>query len=59
MMKSAEDAQASPLLWRRGIFARRTTLAPGSDRDSVDFFVVRALDETHDAVLPRQIAGLA
>jgi len=59
MVKSAEDAQASPLLWRRGIFARRTTLAPRSDRDSVDFFIVRALDETRAAVLPSQIAGLA
>ena len=29
------------------------------NRDSVDFFIVRALDETHGAVLPSQIAGLA
>jgi len=58
MMKSAEGAQASLLLWRRGIFPSRTTLAPRSDRDSIDFFVVWALDETHNAVLPHQIAGL-
>jgi hypothetical protein len=32
-------AQAWLLLWRRGSFARRTTLAPRSDRDSIDFFV--------------------
>jgi hypothetical protein len=38
---------------------RWTTLAPRSDRDCVDFFVVRALDETHNAVPPHQIAGLA
>ena len=52
MMKSAEGAQASLLLWRRGLFPSRTTLAPGSDRDSVDFFIIRAFDETHNAVLP-------
>jgi hypothetical protein len=52
-------AQAWLLLWRRGFFAGRATLAPRSDRDSVDFFVVRALDEMHNAVLPHQIAGLA
>jgi hypothetical protein len=52
-------AQVWLLLWRRGVFAHRTTLAPRSDRDSIDFFVVRALDETHNAVLPHQIAGLA
>jgi hypothetical protein len=59
MMKSTEGAQVSLLFLRRGIFPRRTTLAPRSDRDSVDFFIVRALDETRNAVLPRQIAGLA
>ena len=52
-------AQAWLLLWRRGFFAARATLAPRSDRDGVDFFVVRALDEMHNAVPPHQIAGLA
>jgi len=34
-------------------------LAPCGDRDSVDFFVVRALDEMHHAAPPCQIAGFA
>lgn len=51
--------QAWLLLWRRGLFARRAALAPRSDLDSVDFFIVRALDETHNAVPLHQIAGLA
>ena len=47
-------------LWRLGrVSAPWVMLAPCGDRDSVDFFVVRALDEMHHAAPPCQIAGFA
>jgi hypothetical protein len=47
-------------LWRlRRVSTPWVMLAPCGDRDSVDFFVVRALDEMHHAAPPCQIAGFA
>jgi hypothetical protein len=50
-------AVAPYLLWWRGTVARGVALTPRDYSDGIDFFAIRSVDETHNALATDQIAG--